>query len=49
MSASPNRTVSKANRSASMVRKVDSLHRGSDAIAPIAEATPMMIIIASSL
>ena len=33
MSASPNRTVSAAKRSVSMVRKVEILHRGSEAIA----------------
>ena len=49
MSARPNRIVSTAKRSARMVRKVEVRHRGSEAIAPTAEATPMTSIIASFL
>ena len=48
MSASPNRIVSKANKSDRIVRKVEVLHRGREANALSAEAKPTTSIMPSS-
>ena len=48
MSASPNRIVSKANRSDRIVRKVEILHRGREAKALSADAKPTTSIMPST-